>query len=94
MSNEIKITPILPQFIAYSMFVLIVAWAFDFNHQNKVTEIINVLKENWVLLTTETKELILEKFKLEVVYANTCPDYHKILTEFITWANQNRDNCQ
>lgn len=89
--NAIKIAPSLPYSMAHEMFVLLVAWAFDFNHQHKVNGIIEALKENWVMLTTDTRELILERFAMELSYKSD-PQYHKMLTEFITWANQNRDN--
>lgn len=93
MSNEIKITPILPYSIAHSMFLGELAMLFRQTNEHKLPMMIEVIKNNWLLLNSRSRDIFIMKFQEETEFKKIqSVKYQEMLTEFITWANQNRDN--
>lgn len=93
MSNEIKIAPSLPYSMAHSMFLGELASIFKQTNEHQLPAFIEVVKNNWSLFNSLSRDVFTLKFQEELEFEKYHPvQYHKMLTEFITWATQNRDS--
>ncbi|OOF51317.1 hypothetical protein BKK54_03250 [Rodentibacter genomosp. 1] len=86
MPNEVKITPALPYSTAVNMFTVWISIVFQRAEIAKLTELINLLQINWLLFDSESREYFICQFQSEADYSQPNQDYHRLLTDFITWA--------
>lgn len=94
--SEVKITPIIPYSIAHSMFVMEINNAFRLQSDKHIKCLVEALKENWVLFNSFSKDIFIDKFSSHKKVLDICDlvELSKIVTEFIDWAEQNRDRQQ